>query len=65
MKNYPLTYQLVKDLRVTCDNFMSDLLDLYNCQDWGMGFQEFLEKATEVFCDTVSDWKCDTADEEE
>lgn len=57
---------LEKDLRVTCDDFMSDLLDLYNCQNWGMGFEEFLEKAAEVFRDTVSDWQqCDTVDEEE
>ena len=65
MKNYPLTYQLVKDLRVACDDFMSNLLDLYNCQDWGMGLVEFFEKATVVFCDTVGEWQCDIADEEE
>ena len=66
MGKYEQMPLLERDLRVTCDDFMSDLLDLYNCQNWGMGFEEFLEKAAEVFCDTVSDWQqCDTVDEEE
>ncbi|MBR5314186.1 MAG: hypothetical protein IKU45_02090 [Clostridia bacterium] len=57
MKNHPLMYQLVKDLRVTCDDFMTDLLDLYNCQDWGMSFQEFLEHAAEVVCEAFDEWQ--------
>jgi hypothetical protein len=44
---------------------MSELLDLYNCRDWGMGFVEFLEKATEVISETIGRWQCESMDEEE
>ena len=56
---------LGRGLQATCDNFMSELLDLYNCQDWGMGFVEFLEKATEVTSETIGRWQSESMDEEE
>lgn len=56
---------LIKNLQVTCDDYMSGLLDLYNCQDWGMGFVEFLEKATEVTLETIGKWQNESIDEEE
>lgn len=56
---------LGRDLQATCDDFMSELLDLYNCQDWGMGFVEFLEKATEVTSETIGRWQSESMDEEE
>ena len=56
---------LGKGLQATCDGYMSELLDLYNCQDWGMGFVEFLEKATEVTLETMGRWQSEHVDEEE
>ena len=56
---------LGRDLQATCDDFMNELLDLYNCRDWGMGFVEFLEKATEVISETIGRWQCESVDEEE
>ena len=56
---------LGKDLQATCDDYMSELLDLYNCRDWGMGFVEFLEKATEVTLETMGGWQSEHVDEEE
>ena len=56
---------LGRDLQVICDDYMSELLDLYNCQDWGMGFVEFLEKATEVTLETIGRWQSESMDEEE
>ena len=56
---------LGRDLQATCDDFMSELFDLYNCRDWGMGFVEFLEKATEVIFETIGRWQCESMDEEE
>ena len=56
---------LGRDLQVICDDYMSELLDLYNCQDWGMGFVEFLEKATEVTSETIGRWQSESVDEEE
>ena len=56
---------LGKDLQATCDGYMSELLDLYYCQDWGMGFVEFLEKATEVTLETMGRWQSEHVDEEE
>ena len=54
-----------EDLQTICDNYMSELLYLYNCRDWGMGFVEFLEKATEVTVDTIGSWQSDILEEEE
>jgi len=56
---------LRRNLQATCDNYMSELLDLYNCKDWGMGFVEFLEKATEVTLETIGKWQNESIDEEE
>ena len=56
---------LGRDLQATCDDFMSELLDLYNCRDWGMGVVEFLEKATEVTLETMGRWQSEHVDEEE
>ena len=56
---------LRRDLQATCDDYMSELLDLYNCRDWGMGFVEFLEKATEVILETMGRWQSEHVDEEE
>jgi hypothetical protein len=56
---------LGRNLQATCDNYMSELLDLYNCQDWGMGFVEFLERATEVTLETIGRWQNESMDEEE
>lgn len=56
---------LRRNLQTTCDNYMSELLDLYNCKDWGMGFVEFLEKATEVTLETIGKWQSESIDEEE
>ena len=56
---------LGRELQVICDDYMSELLDLYNCQDWGMGFVEFLEKATEVTSETIGRWQSESVDEEE
>jgi hypothetical protein len=56
---------LGRELQVICDDYMSELLDLYNCQDWGMGFVEFLEKATEVTSETIGRWQSESLDEEE
>lgn len=56
---------LGKNLQATCDNYMSELLDLYNCRDWGMGFVEFLERATEVTLETIGRWQNESMDEEE
>jgi hypothetical protein len=56
---------LGRELQVICDDYMSELLDLYNCQDWGMGFVEFLEKATEVTSETIGRWQSESMDEEE
>ena len=56
---------LIKNLQTTCDYYMSELLDLYNCQDWGMGFVEFLEKVTEVTLETIGKWQNENIDEEE
>lgn len=56
---------LRKDLQTVCDNYLSELLDLYNCRDWGMGFVEFLEKATEVTLETIGSWQSEIIDEEE
>ena len=56
---------LGRELQVICDAYMSELLDLYTCQDWGMGFVEFLEKATEVTSETIGRWQSESVDEEE
>ena len=56
---------LGRELQVICDDYMSELLNLYNCQDWGMGFVEFLEKATEVTSETIGRWQSESMDEEE
>lgn len=56
---------LGRDLQVTCDNYMSELLDLYNCRDWEMSFVEFLEKATEVTLETIGKWQSENINEEE
>ena len=56
---------LGRELQVICDDYMSELLDLYNCQDWGMRFVEFLEKATEVTSETIGRWQSESMDEEE
>jgi hypothetical protein len=56
---------LGRELQVICDDYMSELLDLYNYQDWGMGFVEFLEKATEVTSETIGRWQIESMDEEE
>ena len=56
---------LGRDLQATCDDYMSELLDLYNCRDWGMGFVEFLEKAIEVTLETMGRWQSEHVDEEE
>ncbi len=56
---------LGRELQVICDNYMDELLDLYNCQDWGMGWVEFLEKATEITSETVGRWQMEEIDEEE
>ena len=65
MGKYEQMPLLERDLRVSCDSFMSDLLDLYNCQNWVMGFNEFLEKTAEIFRDTVNRWQTNIEDEEE
>jgi hypothetical protein len=44
---------------------MCELLDLYTCRDWGMGFVEFLEKAKEITLETIDKWKNEHIDEEE
>ena len=56
---------LDRDLQAVCDNYMSELLDLYCCQDWGMGFVEFLEKATETTLDTIGKLQCERMNEDE
>ena len=56
---------LIKNLQAACDDYMSELLDFYSCRDWGIGFVEFLEKATEVTLETIGKWKSENIDEEE
>ena len=56
---------LGRDLQAVCDDYMSELLDLYNCRDWGMGWVEFLEKATEITSATIGRWQMEEIDEEE
>ena len=40
------------------------LLDLYNCDDWGCGWVEFLEVFAEIMSETVGNWQMEEIDEE-
>ena len=60
-----LNNTLVNDLQVTCDNYMSALLDLYQCKDWGVNLVRFLEIATEITLETIGNWQSEPVDEEE
>lgn len=57
--------RLGRELQAVCDDYMSELLNMYTCQDWGMGWVEFLEKATEVTSETIGRWQMEEIDEVE
>ena len=57
--------RLGRELQSLCDDFMSELLNMYTCQDWGIGWVEFLEKATEITSGTISRWQMEEIDGEE
>ena len=57
--------RLGRELQAVCDDYMSELLNMYTCQDWGMGWAEFLEKATEITSETIGRWQMEEIDGEE
>jgi hypothetical protein len=56
---------LKNDLQTACDDYMSELLDLYQCQNWGMGFVDFLAQVTEITLETIGKWQNENVDGEE
>lgn len=57
--------RLGRELQAVCDDYMSELLNMYTCQDWGMGWVEFLEKTTEIISETIGRWQMEEIDGEE
>ena len=56
--------KLANELVAFSDEMMGKLLDLYNCDDWGCGWVEFLEVFTEIMSETVGNWQMEEIDEE-
>lgn len=57
--------ELLQQLSTTSDEFMSQLLDIYNCQDWGCSWVEFLKHFTEIMSENIGNWQLEDVDGEE
>ena len=56
--------KLVNEFVAFSEEMMGKLLDLYNCDNWGCGWVEFLEVFTEIMSETVGNWQMEEIDEE-
>ena len=57
--------ELLQQLSATSGEFMSQLLGIYNCQDWGCSWVKFLEYFTEVMLEDIGNWQLEDIDGEE
>lgn len=57
--------ELFHQLSASADEFISQLLDVYNSQDWGCNWAEFLEHFTKTMLETVGNWQTEEIDEGE
>jgi hypothetical protein len=57
--------ELFQQLSTTSNEFMSQLLDIYVCQDWGCSWVEFLEHFTEIMSENIGNWQLEDIDGEE
>ena len=54
--------KLVNEFVTFSDEMLGKLLDLYNCDDWGCGWVEFLEVFTEIMGETIGNWQSEEID---
>lgn len=54
-----------EEMKVIADNTMSQLLSLYQMNNWGVSWIKFTEIFTEIILPTIGDWQMDFEEEEE
>lgn len=54
-----------EEMKIIADNTMSQLLSLYQMNNWGVSWIKFTEIFTEIILPTIGDWQMDFEEEEE